>query len=214
MRFDAFGSVFALYARLRARQPVPYGALIGLPDGRAVLSLSPELFVRHDSGRLLARPMKGTAPACDDASAMPRPTTPSRAQALAADPKNRAENLMIVDLLRNDLGRIARTGSVGVPALFEVRRYSSVLQMTSTVQAQLRADAGLADIFDALYPCGSITGAPKRRTHGDHPRTGTGRARHLHRRARLDRSAGPVPLPATHAARASATSACPCRSAR
>jgi para-aminobenzoate synthetase/4-amino-4-deoxychorismate lyase len=166
LRFDAFGSPAALYARLRARQPVPYGALVCLPDGRAVLSLSPELFVRHDAGRLLARPMKGTAPAAVDAAddAANEAENALRAQRLAADPKNRAENLMIVDLLRNDLGRIARTGSVGVPALFEVKRYSRVLQMTSTVQAQLRPDVGLAGIFDALYPCGSITGAPKRRT--------------------------------------------------
>jgi para-aminobenzoate synthetase/4-amino-4-deoxychorismate lyase len=159
LRFDAFGSVHALYARLRARQPVPYGALVGLPDGRAILSLSPELFVRHDAGRLLARPMKGTAPAGADER-----ETAARAAALAADPKNRAENLMIVDLLRNDLGRVARTGSVGVPALFEVRPYGRVLQMTSTIQAQLRRDVGLDGIFEALYPCGSITGAPKRRT--------------------------------------------------
>jgi para-aminobenzoate synthetase/4-amino-4-deoxychorismate lyase len=159
IRFDAFGSIYALYARLRERQPVPYGALIGLPDGRAVLSLSPELFVRHDAGRLLARPMKGTAPASGD-----KDLDAVRSSALAADPKNRAENLMIVDLLRNDLGRIARTGSVGVPALFEVRRYSGVLQMTSTVQAQLADGVALGAIFDALYPCGSITGAPKRRT--------------------------------------------------
>jgi para-aminobenzoate synthetase/4-amino-4-deoxychorismate lyase len=159
IRFDAFGSIFALYARLRERQPVPYGALIALPDGRTVLSLSPELFVRHDAGRLLARPMKGTAPSSGD-----RDLDAVRSSALAADPKNRAENLMIVDLLRNDLGRIARTGSVGVPALFEVRRYSSVLQMTSTVQAQLAEGVPMQAIFDALYPCGSITGAPKRRT--------------------------------------------------
>ncbi len=159
LRFDAFGSLPALYARLRARQPVPYGALVALPDGGAVLSLSPELFVRHAGGELLARPMKGTAPAADDAAENER-----RASALAADIKNRAENLMIVDLLRNDLGRIAVTGSVRVPALFDVQRYSSVLQMTSTVTARLRPDASLADIFAALYPCGSITGAPKRRT--------------------------------------------------
>jgi para-aminobenzoate synthetase/4-amino-4-deoxychorismate lyase len=159
LRFDAFGSLAALYARLRARQPVPYGALVALPDGGAVLSLSPELFVRHAGGELLARPMKGTAPAADDATENER-----RSRALAADTKNRAENLMIVDLLRNDLGRIAVTGSVQVPALFEVQRYSSVLQMTSTVTAQLRPGASLADIFAALYPCGSITGAPKRRT--------------------------------------------------
>lgn len=159
LRFDAFGSVHALYARLRARQPVPYGALVALPDGGALLSLSPELFIRHAGGELMARPMKGTAPAAADDAENAR-----RAGALAADTKNRAENLMIVDLLRNDLGRVAQTGSVEVSALFDVQRYSSVLQMTSTVKAQLRGDATLAEIFTALYPCGSITGAPKRRT--------------------------------------------------
>jgi para-aminobenzoate synthetase/4-amino-4-deoxychorismate lyase len=159
LRFDAYGPVVALYCRLRARQPVPYGALITLPDGGAVLSLSPELFVRHEGGALLTRPMKGTAPATGDEG-----VDAARSSALAADTKNRAENLMIVDLLRNDLGRVAATGSVQVPALFDVRRYGRVLQMTSTVQAILRSDATLASLFDALYPCGSITGAPKRRT--------------------------------------------------
>lgn len=159
LHFDAFGSPFALYQRLRARQPVPYGALIGFDDGRAVLSLSPELFVRKEGDMLTARPMKGTAPAAADDAENAR-----RAAALAADPKNRAENLMIVDLLRNDIGRVAATGSVEVPKLFEVTRFSSVLQMTSTVQASIRKDASLQDIFNALYPCGSITGAPKKRT--------------------------------------------------
>ena len=159
LRFDAFGSLFGLYARLRARQPVPYGALVCLPDGGALLSFSPELFVRHDAGVLLARPMKGTAPASGDAA-----VDAGRSKELAHDTKNRAENLMIVDLLRNDLGRVAQTGSVEVPALFDVQRYGAVLQMTSTVQARLREDATLAQIFAALYPCGSITGAPKRRT--------------------------------------------------
>lgn len=159
LRFDAYGPLLALYARLRARQPVPYGALVTLPDGGALLSFSPELFVRHQDGALLARPMKGTAPASGDAQ-----VDEERARALSQDSKNRAENLMIVDLLRNDLGRVARTGSVDVPALFEVTRYGAVLQMTSTVQASLREDAGLGEIFAALYPCGSITGAPKRRT--------------------------------------------------
>ncbi|MGH8809964.1 MAG: aminodeoxychorismate synthase component I, partial [Noviherbaspirillum sp.] len=158
LRFDAYGAPHALYRRLRARQPVPYGALIALPDGHAVLSLSPELFVRHAQGKLTARPMKGTAAASGDAQ-----TDAARAAALAADPKNRAENLMIVDLLRNDLGRVAKFGSVRVPRLFSVDRFSSVLQMTSTVEADLRDDANLADVFSALYPCGSITGAPKRR---------------------------------------------------
>nr|WP_229416915.1 aminodeoxychorismate synthase component I [Massilia eburnea] len=159
LHFDAFGSPFALYQRLRARQPVPYGALIGFDDGRAVLSLSPELFVRKDGNILTARPMKGTAPAAGDEAENAR-----RSAALAADPKNRAENLMIVDLLRNDIGRVAATGSVEVPKLFEVTRYSSVLQMTSTVQARLRQGATLQEMFAALYPCGSITGAPKKRT--------------------------------------------------
>jgi para-aminobenzoate synthetase/4-amino-4-deoxychorismate lyase len=159
LRFDAFGSIFALYQRLRARQPVPYGALIGLPDGGAVLSFSPELFVRHAGGTLLARPMKGTAPASEDEA-----INAERAASLALDPKNRAENLMIVDLLRNDLGRVAQTGSVAVPKLFEVTRFGAVLQMTSTVQARLREDVTLNEVFAALYPCGSITGAPKRRT--------------------------------------------------
>lgn len=159
LRFDAFGAPLSLYRRLRARQPVPYGALLNLPDGRAVLSLSPELFVQHSRGLITARPMKGTAAASGDAK-----TDAQRAVALAADTKNRAENLMIVDLLRNDLGRIARVGSVRVPNLFRVDPYGSVLQMTSTVQAELRDDANLADVFAALYPCGSITGAPKRRT--------------------------------------------------
>ena len=159
LRFDAYGSVHALYRRLRERQPVPYGALLALPDGRAVLSLSPELFVRHEEGVLTVRPMKGTAAASGDAQVDKR-----AADALAADTKNRAENLMIVDLLRNDLGRVAQTGSVKVDKLFDVQRYSSVLQMTSTVHAQLHEAAGLPEIFDALYPCGSITGAPKHRT--------------------------------------------------
>ncbi len=159
LRFDAYGPLIGLYARLRARQRVPYGALIALPDGGAVLSFSPELFVRHEDGVLLARPMKGTAPASGDDAVDAQQST-----ALSLDTKNRAENLMIVDLLRNDLGRVAQTGSVAVPALFEVRRYGGVLQMTSTVQARLRQDASLEEVFAALYPCGSITGAPKRRT--------------------------------------------------
>ena len=129
-----------------------------LPDGRSVLSLSPELFVSHAHGRLLAKPMKGTIEAdADDHEA-------DRATALAASTKNRAENLMIVDLLRNDLGRIAQTGTVKVPALFEVERFGHVWQMTSTIEAECRPDVTLADIFSAIYPCGSITGAPKRRT--------------------------------------------------
>ncbi|WP_288378305.1 aminodeoxychorismate synthase component I [uncultured Massilia sp.] len=159
LRFDTYGPLVGLYARLRARQRVPYGALVALPGGEALLSFSPELFVHHADGQLVTRPMKGTAPAGGDDA-----VDEARARDLSQDVKNRAENLMIVDLLRNDLGRIAVTGSVEVPALFEVKRYGSVLQMTSTVQARLRAEATLEEVFAALYPCGSITGAPKRRT--------------------------------------------------
>lgn len=159
LRFDAYGSPVTLFRQLRSRQPVPYGGLIQLADGAAVLSLSPELFVRHADGWLTARPMKGTAAASGDAG-----QDLLAAQTLAADPKNLAENLMIVDLLRNDLGRIAVPGSVQVPHLFEVTQFNTVLQMTSTVQAQVRDDVSLSMVIQALYPCGSITGAPKHRT--------------------------------------------------
>lgn len=159
LRMSAFGAPPALYRRLRARQPVPYGAFIGLPEGGAILSCSPELFFSHHAGQLVARPMKGTAPATGDAE-----VDEARAIALAADEKNRAENLMIVDLLRNDLGRLARPGSVRVPALFDVTPFGSVLQMTSTVEAEVPPATGLAECLRALFPCGSITGAPKRRT--------------------------------------------------
>lgn len=159
LHFQSYGSALSLYLALRRRQPVPYGAFIHLPDGSAILSLSPELFIRHTAGHLFARPMKGTAAASGD-DVQDRQV----ADALRSDPKNRAENLMIVDLLRNDLGRIARTGSVKVPALFEVNRFSSVLQMTSSIEAQLRPDLNLAEVMHALFPCGSITGAPKHRT--------------------------------------------------
>ncbi len=156
---DMRGDPLALYAALRARQLVPYGALLALPDGQAILSLSPELFVSHAQRRLQCRPMKGTAPATGNAV-----IDAERAQALRESSKERAGNLMIVDLLRNDLGRIAETGSVTVPELFAVERFGVVLQMTSTIEAQLRDDIGLRQVFDALYPCGSVTGAPKRRT--------------------------------------------------
>ncbi|WP_341313170.1 aminodeoxychorismate synthase component I [Paraburkholderia sp. IMGN_8] len=157
--FDVFGSPTALYRRLRARQPVRYGALIALPGDDWVLSCSPELFIQKEGATLRARPMKGTAPRSDD-PAEDRHT----AEFLANDPKNRAENVMIVDLLRNDLSRVAQTGSVSVPVLFSVEPYASVWQMTSTVQATLRARTSFADVIRALFPCGSITGAPKHRT--------------------------------------------------
>ena len=164
LRGQAWGSPVALYRRLRARQRVGFGALMRLPRAPAdavewVLSRSPELFVRHEAGRLQARPMKGTAPR----TAAPEGDSET-ARLLHEDVKNRAENLMIVDLLRNDLGRIATIGSVEVPELFRIEPYATVFQMTSSVQARRRESVGLAELLRALFPCGSITGAPKRKT--------------------------------------------------
>ncbi|WP_321783478.1 aminodeoxychorismate synthase component I [Paraburkholderia sp. J94] len=157
--FETFGAPVALYRRLRERQRVRYGALIALPGDRWVLSCSPELFVEKHGETLRAKPMKGTAARDADTA-----RDAAAAQFLANDPKNRAENVMIVDLLRNDLSRVAQTGSVRVPALFSVEPYASVWQMTSTVEATVRAGTTFADAMRALFPCGSITGAPKHRT--------------------------------------------------
>ena len=149
------GHPLALYRRLRRAQAAPHGALIH--TGRDwILSLSPELLFDLSGRTLTTRPMKGTARrggtgAADDAAAA----------ALAADPKNRAENLMIVDLLRNDLSKVSEPGSVAVPQLFAVERYPTVLQMTSTVTANARAGIDAVDVLAALFPCGSVTGAPK-----------------------------------------------------
>ena len=184
LRFDAYGSLLRCTAAARA----PAGALwrADRPARRQRRAVAVARTVRAPCSRatLTARPMKGTAPASGDA----QQDATARA-ALAADPKNRAENLMIVDLLRNDLGRVAHPGTVQVPELFDVKRYSSVLQMTSTVQraAARRRDAG--GHVHALYPCGSITGAPKRRTMQIIRELETDAARHLHRRHRLVRCA-------------------------
>lgn len=157
------GSAAALYARLRARQPVEYGAFLHWRAGRRVLSFSPELFFSVEGNgaarRIESRPMKGTA-------SRGRTTREDRERAewLRNDAKNRSENVMIVDLVRNDLGRLCEFGSVTVSDLFAVERYPTVWQMTSTVTGALRADVGFAEIFRALFPCGSITGAPKVRS--------------------------------------------------
>lgn len=143
-----------IYQYLAARHPVSHGAYI--EDGeRTVLSFSPELFVRKEGSCLTVRPMKGTAPRHPD------PEQDAKlGQELHKSIKNRAENLMIVDLLRNDLGRLARPGSVHVPALFTLERYPTVWTMTSTVTADV-PNATFSQILHALFPCGSITGAPK-----------------------------------------------------
>lgn len=149
------GSLARLFARLIAAQPVGHAAFLRL-DGTTLLSLSPELFLERRGSRLLTRPMKGTArrgaSAAEDRAI---------AAELARDPKSRAENVMIVDLMRNDLSRIAETGSVQVPRLFEVEPYATLFQMTSSVEALVPAETGFAECMRQLFPCGSITGAPK-----------------------------------------------------
>jgi para-aminobenzoate synthetase/4-amino-4-deoxychorismate lyase len=155
-RFDFVGDPLGLYLRLRSRAAAAHGAYID--DGeRQILSLSPELFFAIDAqGRIDARPMKGTAPRGGDE------LSDARAKAaLAASPKDRAENLMIVDLVRNDIGRLALIGSVAVDKLFEVETYPTLHTMVSTVHAMLRPGTRVRDIVRALFPCGSVTGAPK-----------------------------------------------------
>jgi para-aminobenzoate synthetase component 1 len=156
MEAQVSGDPLAIYAALAARQPVPEGAFVDL-GGPQILSRSPELFFAiDDQGIIRTRPMKGTAA---------RGATPEldavAAADLAASEKNRAENLMIVDLLRNDISRICVPGSVRVPQLFHVEQYATLHQMTSTVEGQLASGVGLAQILGAIFPCGSITGAPK-----------------------------------------------------
>ena len=152
-RFD--GDTLAFYRALQQEQPGGYHAYIDTGDG-ALLSVSPELFFAMRDGSLVAQPMKGTAPRGDS------PEEDARlADALNRSEKERAENLMIVDLLRNDVSRLAVPGGVEVPSLFTLHPLPSVWQMTSTVRARLRPDATLVDIFRALFPCGSVTGAPK-----------------------------------------------------
>ena len=156
MQAEVAGEPLALYGALAARQPVGEGAFVDL-GGPVVLSRSPELFFAVDgSGRIETRPMKGTAPRGGDAA-----QDAARAAALAASEKDRAENLMIVDLLRNDLSRICLPGSVRVPQLFHVETYATLHQMVSAVTGQLAPGVGFPDILRALFPCGSITGAPK-----------------------------------------------------
>ena len=147
------GEPWPLFLQLALAQRGRYAAYVD--TGRHVVcSASPELFFQRADGVLTSRPMKGTAP-------RGRTITEDEAQRawLFASEKNRAENVMIVDMIRNDMGRVAEVGSVRVPVLFEVERYPTVLQMTSTVTS--RTNASVADVFKALFPCASITGAPK-----------------------------------------------------
>lgn len=155
-RFE--GDDFAFFERLKRAQRSNYCAYLNVGSHR-ILSASPELFFRWEDGQLITRPMKGT---------VKRGTTLKgdqlNAEWLAASEKNQAENYMIVDLLRNDLGMIAEPGSVEVPQLKAIEKYPTVWQMTSTITADTNPGTTIIDIFKALFPCGSITGAPKIKT--------------------------------------------------
>jgi len=147
--FNFTGDIFSFYAGLKKKQKVSYSAFINY-GGNCIISLSPELFFRIDARQnIMVKPMKGTAP----------PGTP--AYWLPRDAKNASENVMIVDLLRNDLGRICLPGSVKVKELFAVETYETLLQMTSTVTGRLQPRIKIFDIIKSLFPCGSVTGAPK-----------------------------------------------------
>ncbi|AYD02151.1 aminodeoxychorismate synthase component I [Neorhizobium sp. NCHU2750] len=150
------GDPRALFHSLIARQPVRYGALVEL-GGPAIVSRSPELFFSVDEeGWIETHPMKGTAARGASSS-----EDEAIKKAMLADEKTLAENRMIVDLLRNDISRISETGTLSVPKLFDIETYPTVHQMVSHVRAKLLAEAGLPEIMRALFPCGSITGAPK-----------------------------------------------------
>ena len=143
-------SIIELNEQVQGPEPA---ALIHGGDS-IVYSMSPELFFSLDGERIVTRPMKGTA-----ARGLDYDSDQALGESLAASTKDRAENVMIVDLLRNDLGRIAKTGTVTVETLFEVERHPTVWQMTSTISAKTKAN--VPEIFQALFPCGSVTGAPK-----------------------------------------------------
>ncbi|NQT75156.1 MAG: aminodeoxychorismate synthase component I [Candidatus Omnitrophica bacterium] len=154
-KFNFSGSAFDFYEDLKARQSVSYSALIKTRD-YSLLSLSPELFFRKNKDRIEVRPMKGTIDRGRNLEA-----DRLNAQILKNSLKNRSENVMIVDLLRNDLGRISRAGTVRTKKLFEVERYETLFQMTSVVRSVLKKDIALYDLFRAIFPSGSVTGAPK-----------------------------------------------------
>ena len=150
------GTAETLYAAFRHRQKGRYGGIVSLGSGPEIISLSPELFFHKQSREMAMRPMKGTRPRAkysQDDNAL--------REEMQSDEKSKAENLMIVDLLRNDLSRVSETGSVKVPELFSLETYSTLHQMTSRVTSQLTPQSEFSDIFKSLFPCGSVTGAPK-----------------------------------------------------
>jgi para-aminobenzoate synthetase/4-amino-4-deoxychorismate lyase len=156
--FEFAGSAQTLFTSLNGTQPVSYSAFLHAKEWD-ILSLSPELFFRRKDDRIFTRPMKGTAPRGADLA-----EDQALVEWLRNNPKNRSENVMIVDLLRNDLGRICEFGSIQVDRLFSVEKYETLFQMTSEISGKLRPDVCYSEIFQSLFPCGSITGAPKLRT--------------------------------------------------
>lgn len=150
------GTPLGLYGAFRRTGAVGHGAYVDLGVGPVVVSRSPELFFKVDGAKIITRPMKGTRPRGKDQA-----EDAVIIAGLLADEKDRAENLMIVDLLRNDISRLARVGSVKVPALYAIESYSTVHQMTSTVEGVLEGPPSLPALMTALFPCGSVTGAPK-----------------------------------------------------
>ena len=151
----ALGNPLAIYARLRRGSRAGWGGVL-VSDDRTLVSLSPEQFFTIRNGIIEVRPMKGTAPRHANAD-----DDRAEAEALASDEKQRAENLMIVDLMRNDLARLSETGSVEVPELFKVEHYPTVHQMVSRITARLRPGVTAVDALETIFPCGSVTGAPK-----------------------------------------------------
>jgi para-aminobenzoate synthetase/4-amino-4-deoxychorismate lyase len=149
------GDPLALYARLRRSAKAGWGGVL-LRDEEAIISLSPEQFFTIRHGIIEALPMKGTAPRRSSPDA-----DRAEAEALAADEKQRAENLMIVDLMRNDVARVSVPGSVEVPELFRVQTFPTLHQMVSRITARLRAECDAIDVLQTIFPCGSVTGAPK-----------------------------------------------------
>lgn len=156
--FDLNADPLDYFLARTVNHPVPYGAYLDLGDAQ-VISISPELFLRRRGDLLESRPMKGTRP-----RGATRAEDAALARALFEAEKDRAENLMIVDMVRNDLGRVSRPGSVSVPSLYAVEPYGTVWQMTSTVTGSLQTGAGLTDILAATFPGASVTGAPKHHT--------------------------------------------------
>ena len=157
LRIDAAPDPFRLYEALRRHNPAPFGAYLDLPEA-SILSSSPERFLRLDETRVVeSRPIKGTRPRGEDEAEDLR-----LAAELAQSAKDRAENLMIVDLVRNDLGRVCAPGSIEVPALMEIEAYAAVFQMVSTVTGRLAGGRDALDLLRATFPPGSMTGAPKR----------------------------------------------------